>query len=74
MEELATIDTQFDEELNFEYRNNSPIEYANNTNEGADAAGVEMETPGIEIDLENPGVEVGKLVIRTIGVENPNKN
>ena len=32
-----------------------------------------METPGIEIELENPGVEVGKLVIRTTGVENPKK-
>ena len=71
VEELATIDSQLDEDLNFEDRNNIPIEDSDETTEGSDTTGVELETPGVDVELGNPGVEIG---IRTPGVENPDIN
>ena len=47
VEELATIDSQLDEDLNFEDRNNIPIEDSDETTEGSDTTGVELETPGV---------------------------
>ena len=74
VEELATIDTQFDEDLNFEDRDNIPIEDSDDTTKGATAAGAEIKTPGVEMELETPGVGIGNLGIRTPGVGNPSNN
>ena len=57
VEELATIDAQLYEDLTFEDRNNIPIEDTDNTTEGADTAKMELETPGVEVELINTGVE-----------------
>ena len=71
VEELSTINTQFDEGLTFEDHDNIPIEGSDNTTEGAATTGVELEIPGVEVKLGTPGVEIG---IKTPGVENPNIN
>ena len=62
VEKLATIDAQLDEDLTCEDHNNTPIEDANDTTKGSATAGVDIETPGLEIG------------IRTLVEENPNKN
>ena len=49
MDELATIDTQFYEDLTFEDCNSIPIKDSGDTTEGAATTGVEIENPGVEI-------------------------
>ena len=54
MEELSTIKRKLDKDLTFEYRDNIHIEDVNDTTKGADTAGVELETPGVEVELGTP--------------------
>ena len=71
VEEVSTINAQLDKDLTFEYRYNIPIEDYDNTTKGAATVGVDMETPGVKMEVETLGVEI---YIRTPKEKNPNKN
>ena len=49
VEELATINTQFDKDLTFEDHDNIPIDYSIDTTKVVATAGGELETSVVEV-------------------------
>ena len=56
VEELTTINAQLYEDLTFEDSDNITIQDADDTTEGSDTPGVELETLGVGLELGTPGV------------------